>query len=174
MRVTAMLVGAVLALGLPAADAAVPAPKVRVATIEELPTPLPLPYDQKADANAVNAQIDAAFARAKKSGKRVLIDLGGNWCPWCRILAGVMALPEVKPFVAAHYEVVNVYVSSAKGHYNDNNRQVLQRFKTKVGGVPWLIVADADGRVLRSSYEVTDDDHQTPQAMVNWLALWAK
>ena len=51
---------------------------------------------------------------------------------------------------------------------------MLKRFGVaKVEGVPWLIVVDGDGKVLHSSYEVTDDNHETPQAMVDWLASWA-
>src|SRR3954463_8754670 len=81
------------------------APKLHITQSKELPTPLPFPYDEKANATA---DVDAAFARARASGKRVLIDLGGNWCPDCRILSGVMELPEVKPFVAQHFETVAV------------------------------------------------------------------
>ena len=153
--------------GLNLAYAAVPAPHLAIATSKQLPTPLPYPYDEAADANAA---VDAAFARAKTSGKRVLVDLGGNWCPDCRILAGVMGLSEMKPFLSAHYEVVSVDV----GRF-DRNLQIPQRFGvTKLSGVPSLIVAEPDGKVLVSSYEVTDEHHTTPQSMASWLAGWAK
>jgi thiol-disulfide isomerase/thioredoxin len=147
------------------------APSVSVQTLEQLPTPLPKPYDEGQQAMAA---VDAAFVRAKAEDKRVIVDLGGNWCPWCRMLAGVMALPEVKPFVDANFEVVSVDVSSAKGQ-TDRNLDVVRRFgMDKVKGFPWLVVAEPDGRVLASSYEVTDEHHQTPQAMVDWLAKFAK
>lgn len=29
------------------------------------------------------AQIDEALAKAKKNGKFVICQVGGNWCPWC-------------------------------------------------------------------------------------------
>jgi thiol-disulfide isomerase/thioredoxin len=146
---------------------------VSIDKLEQLPTPLPKPYDDTAAPAAVDARIDAAFQRAAATHKRVIVDLGGNWCGWCRALAGVMDLPEVKPFVDANFEVVPVTVSSAHGK-TDLNLQVLKRFNlTAVKGVPWLIVADPNGKVLSSGYEVTDDHHQTPQAMVNWLAEWA-
>jgi thiol-disulfide isomerase/thioredoxin len=143
------------------------APKLHITQSKELPTPLPLPYDEKANASA---DVDAAFARARVSGKRVLIDLGGNWCPDCRILSGVMDLPEVKPFMAQHFETVAVDV----GRF-DRNLHIPERFKVgKVGGVPWLIIAEPDGTVIHSSYEVTDNGFsEKPQAMVNWLAKWA-
>ena len=150
-----------------AAPQPVSVPKLRISDSKQLPTPLPYPYDEKANAMS---QVDAAFARARASGKRVLIDFGGNWCPDCRILSGVMELPEVKPFVAAHFEVVAVDV----GRF-DRNMDVPQRFKAKVTGVPWLVIARPDGTVLHSSYEVTDNGNASkPQAMVNWLGKWAR
>ena len=104
----------------------------------------------------------------------MIVDLGGNWCSWCRGLAAVMALPEVKPFVDRNFEVVMVSINSKSGPV-ERNREVLDRFKLKdVPGVPWLIVAEPDGTVLNSSYEVTDKGNESPQAMVNWLARWAK
>jgi thiol-disulfide isomerase/thioredoxin len=142
-------------------------PRVHIADSKHLSTPLPYPYDEAADANAA---VDAAFARAKANGKRVLIDFGGNWCPDCRILAGVMELSEVKPFLDAHFEIVSVDV----GRFN-KNLQISARFHVaKLAGVPWLVIADSDGAVAVSSYEVTDEHHTTPQAMVDYLARWAK
>lgn len=150
------------------------APDVGGIALEELPTPLPYPYPEGLAEAEVNAALDAAFARAVVSGKRVIVDMGGNWCSWCRALAGVMELPEVAPFMAENFEIVFVNVSSEQG-LTDQNRHVLERFGIdEIGGVPWLVVADADETVLASSYEVTDENHETPQGMVNWIAQWAE
>lgn len=171
----AILAGLLIAATLASqAGAAVPAPRLKITKLEQLKTPLPSPYDASATPAQVNAALDAAFARAKRSNKRVIVDLGGNWCVWCRSLAAVMALPEAEPFIDRHFEVVMVNVSSAKG-MTDKNNHVLKRFGLpKVDGFPWLIVADANGNVLHSSYEVTDKDHETPQAMIDWIAKWAE
>ena len=142
------------------------APKVKIASLKQLPTPLPYPYDENANAAA---QVKAAFARAKQSGKRVLVDFGGNWCPDCRILAGVMDLPGVKPFVAAHYELVSVDV----GRFDRNLDIVKSLGVEKLAGVPWLVVAAPDGATVASSDDITDDHHRTPQSMVDWLARYA-
>lgn len=153
--------------------AAVKAPAVRVRTLETLPTPLPLPYSETATPAQVNAQIDAAFVRAKATNKRVVIDLGGNWCSWCRMLAGVMELPDAKPFMDAHFEVVPVHVSSVKGK-TDRNGQVLKRFGIKEpDGYPFLVIAEPNGKVLVRSSDVTDDNHHTPQTMLDWIAQYA-
>ncbi|CAN5297396.1 hypothetical protein BH11PSE2_BH11PSE2_02530 [soil metagenome] len=171
-----------LAIGLAAASAFASAgawaaekgPRLKISKLDQLPTPLPKPYDKKATPAQVNAAVDAGFARAKASGKRVILDLGGNWCSWCRMLSATMALPEAKPFIDAHFVIVPVPVSSAKGK-TDRNLQVLKRFGAeKADGFPWLIVAEPTGKVLHSSYEVTDDKHQTPQLMIDWLSRWAK
>lgn len=149
-------------------------PKVQISKLKELPTPLPLPYDESATPAQVTAAIDAAFERARVGDKRVIVDLGGNWCSWCRNLAAVMALPEVKPFIDANFEVVHVDVGIKTGQM-DRRPEVLRRFGLKsIDGTPWLIVAEADGTVLHSSYEITDDNHQTPPLMVEWLAKWAR
>jgi thiol-disulfide isomerase/thioredoxin len=149
-------------------------PHVSIVKLADLPTPLPQPYDAAASPDEMNSRLDTAFVRASAGGKRVIVDFGGNWCGWCRALAGVMALPEVKPFVDANFEVVPVDVSTVEGKM-DRNAEVLQRFGVaKVEGVPWIVVADPDGKVIASSDAVTDDAHHTPQQMVDWLAQWAK
>jgi thiol:disulfide interchange protein len=170
-RIVLSLLAAAMVAG-PAFAADGQGPRLKVSKLEQLPTPLPKPYADQTPAQ-VNAAIDAAFAKAKATNKNVIVDLGGNWCSWCRVLAGTMALPEAKPFVDQNFEVVTVSVSSAKGQI-DQNAQVLRRFKVKkVDGVPWLIVADPTGKVLASSSEVTDDKHETPQAMIDWIAAYA-
>ena len=41
-----------------------------------------------------------------------MIDLGGNWCADCRIMSGLMELPEMHSFLAAHYEIATVDVGA--------------------------------------------------------------
>ena len=172
MRIALALV-AVLAVASPALAADGVGPKLKVTRLDQLPTPLPKPYNDKLTAKQVDAMVDAAFARARKNGKNVIIDLGGNWCVWCRELAAAMDLPEAKPFIAANFEVVSVNTSSTNGKLDDRNVQILKRFDVKkIDGVPWLIVADADGKVLASSSDVTDKQHETPQLMINWIAAY--
>jgi thiol:disulfide interchange protein len=149
-------------------------PPVGVPTLADLPQPLPTPYDESATSEAVDARIDAALASAKADDKRVLIDLGGNWCSWCRMLDAVMSLGTVKPWLDANYEVVPVDVASADFKI-DRNLKVLARFGVaRVDGLPWVLIVDPDGHVLASSDAITDDAHHTPQAMVDWLATWAR
>jgi thiol:disulfide interchange protein len=156
-------------LATPVAAFAAKAPKVGIGGTADLRTPLPYPYDEKADADA---QIAAAAARARAGHKLLLIDFGGNWCGDCRILAGVMRLPEVQPFIDQHYEVVTVDVGRL-----DRNTQVLARYGVSdIEGVPALLIIDEQGKVLnrRELLDVTDKRHTRPQQMVDWLAKWTR
>ena len=87
------------------AVAAAPAPRLTLQSYARLRTPLPYPYDEKADAAR---QVDAARARARRSGKRLLLDFGGNWCPDCRILAATIEQTELRRFIDRHFEFVMV------------------------------------------------------------------
>jgi thiol-disulfide isomerase/thioredoxin len=147
----------------------VAAPRVSITSLEALPTPLPYPYDEKADAAA---RVAEALANAKKSGKRVLVAFGGNWCPDCRVLGGVLNLPEVKAYVAKHYEVVTVDV----GRLNRNLALAKRLGIRQLTGVPTVVIAEANGTPLNvtNSADLTSARSMSPQGIANWLARWTK
>lgn len=161
---------AAIALFAAAADARVTAPHIRTASFDQLAKPLPLPYDEGADADA---QVAAARARAIRAHKRLLIDLGGNWCLDCRLLAGVMDLPELRAFVARHFEIVTVDV----GRF-DRNLQIPARYGItgRLTGVPAVLIVDPrTDRLIDAGHEAALSDARslTPQALADWLARWA-
>jgi hypothetical protein len=164
------LAPALVLLALAATPAATaPAPHASIAGLAALPTPLPYPYDEHANADV---QVAAAKAKAAAEHKLLLIDLGGNWCPDCHILAGVIALPEVKAFVDAHYVVVSVDV----GRF-DKNMQIPARYGLAghMGGVPNLLIVDpVSGRLIDQGHTSALEDARdmTPQALADWLAKW--
>jgi len=154
-----------------AAPAAVPAPHVRAQSFEQLAQPLPLPYDEAANATAA---VKAARARARSAHKLLLIDLGGNWCPDCRVLAGVIALPEINGFVRRHYELVTVDV----GRF-DRNLAIPAHYgiTRRLEGVPSLLVIDPrNDRLLNagSIAALANARSMTPQGLADYLAKWAR
>jgi thiol-disulfide isomerase/thioredoxin len=165
----AALLIAAFAASAPALAAA--PPSVGIASFAQLRTPLPYPYDEHADANA---DVAAARKAALKAHKLLLIDLGGNWCGDCRVLAGTLLLPGVKAFVDKHYELVTVDV----GHF-ERNPQIAARygFKTRLKGVPTLLVVDPKTDRLLNPNEVfalSSAGDMKPQALADWLARWPK
>ncbi len=159
------------ALGLAGQAWGRPAPRVSIELLKQLPIAERAPYDEKASADAA---VDAVLARAKKSGKLAFIDLGGNWCGDCIVLANLMRLPEVKSFVDAHYEVAFVDV----GRF-DKNLQIPLRFGVieNLRGVPAVLIVDPKtGKLLDSGRiaALADARSMTPQSIADWLAVWAK
>jgi thiol:disulfide interchange protein len=91
------------------------------------------------------ADVDAAIAEAKRTGKRVLIDVGGEWCIWCK---------RLDQFFQDHNDVANFltrkYVTVKVNYSRENkNEAVLSRYP-KVAGYPHLFVLDATGALLHS------------------------
>ena len=144
-------------------------PKLSISNLSELTVP-DRPYDEHANADTAVAN---AFVRAKAAHKRVLIDLGGNWCADCRILAGLMQLPEMRRFLDERYVVVLVDV----GRFN-RNLQIPARFgiTKRLEGVPSVLIANPDGTLVNRDHFFALDDarHMGPQAIADWLAQWAE
>jgi hypothetical protein len=157
-----------------AAGAATAPAKVSIASFAQLRTPLPYPYDETLSAKATNAAVAKARARAAKAHKLLLIDLGGNWCGDCRILTGTLELPEMKAWVARHYELVSVDV----GRF-DKNLQVPGAYGIhyRLEGVPALLVVDPKtNKLLDKGHEsaLQDARSMTPQALADWLAQFPR
>ncbi|MFA6116378.1 MAG: thioredoxin family protein [Sphingomonas sp.] len=162
---------ALLSLALAAPVGAASPPRVSIASFEQLAKPLPLPYDGQANAQAVVA---AAKARARARHKLLLIDLGGNWCLDCRLLAGTMDLPQLRKFIAANYEVAIVDV----GRF-DKNLDIPAHYgiKDRLEGVPSVLIVDPrTDRLINQgrTAALADARSMTPQALADWLAGWAK
>ena len=149
---------------------AAPAPQLAEASFAALAQPLPTPYDEAAQATR---DVNAAMARAKAHHRLLLVDMGGNWCGDCRVLAGTMALPDLAPWVAAHYEVVMVDV----GRFT-RNMDVAKRFGARAPkGVPALLIVEPhSGKLLNAGHTeaLADARSMSPQALADWLAHWAK
>jgi len=162
------LIAVALLVAAPALAAA-PTPKPSIASLQQLPVLTMQPYNEAANADA---DVAAAFARAQKSHKRVLIDLGGNWCGDCIILANFVKLPEMRRFMAAHYEEVSVDV----GRFN-RNLQIPARFgfTKRLEGVPALLIATPDGKLVNGAdiFATADARSMTPQTIADYLAKYA-
>lgn len=91
------------------------------------------------------AQIDSALAVARQSGKFVVAQVGGNWCPWClRFAQFVQTDTTVAKTVADHF----VYI-----HVNYPRNGAAQPLMERLGrparfGFPVMVVLDDEGHVL--------------------------
>ena len=118
------------------------------------------------------ANISKALAQARKSGKRVLLDFGGDWCYDCHVLEyNFDADPGIKAVLNANYVVAHVDV----GDYN-KNLDVAKKYKMNLSkGVPALAVLDVSGKLLYSDPGGFFEHARgmTKQAVVDFLNQWA-
>lgn len=103
---------------------------------------LPEKFDPARDAAA---DVQQAVALAQAQRKRVLVDVGGEWCVWCHIFDRfVVARPAVQMAMQDHYVLLKV------NHSPQNRNEALLSQWPKAKGYPHFYVLDATGKVLAS------------------------
>ena len=103
---------------------------------------LPLKFDPKRDAAQ---DLAVALQLATAQGKRVLVDVGGEWCSWCHIMDRFFASnDQARALRDANYVWLKVNWSK------ENKNEALLSKWPKIDGYPHLFVLDADGRLLHS------------------------
>ncbi len=130
--------------------------------------PIQAPYDTKADAHE---EVDAAFSAARLTGRAVMLDFGGNWCPDCRMLAGVLAVPVVHSWVDKHFVTVMIDIGR-----RDKNVDIAKKCGVSLEGGPAVGVLTADGKLLNPGKveALANARSWSQQAVVDLLASWQK
>lgn len=121
-------------------------------------------------------QIKQAIELAKKNNKHVLIQVGGNWCPWCiRFHKLLKEVPKIDSLVQSFY----IYVPLNYSRENKNEESLKQLEFPQRFGFPVLVILDQNGRRIHTqnsallekgqSYDTTKVfqflQHWTPQAI---------
>lgn len=124
-------------------------------------------FDPKRNAEA---DIQAASAEAQRTGKRVLIDVGGDWCAYCHQMDDFYREhPDVLQLRDANFITVAVY-------YGDDNKntQALSRY-SKVLGIPHFFILEKDGTLLYSQHvlDLREGGKYDAEKMKNFLLAWA-
>ena len=93
------------------------------------------------------ADLETAKVEARRGGKRIVLDVGGEWCSWCHLLDAFMeGDSEIRRFRDANYVWMKVNYSE-----DNENAAFLSRFPA-ITGYPHLFVLDADGQLLHSQF----------------------
>ncbi len=133
---------------------------------ENLPTYSKI-YDERRDPFA---DANAALALAKASNRQVLIEIGGNWCSWCKKMASFLAQnPEVSQALHQQYVLLKVNVSDS----NENSE--FMKALPPVLGYPHMYVSTAGGKMILSkdTAELLDNDDYSTVKWLNFLDEWS-
>ena len=86
-----------------------------------------------------------AIKLATETQRRILIEVGGNWCKWCHILDTFLDKnPDIKQRLHNTFVMLKINVSDA----NDNN-QFLSAFPKPLG-YPHMYITELNGSILHS------------------------
>ena len=115
--------------------------------------------------------MEAALAKAKADGKRVLLDFGADWCPDCHVLDSYFEDPRAKGILDASYHVVRIDVG-----FFDKNLETATKYGNVIGvGIPSVVILDGDGKKLvdTADGELADSRRYTADDIVEFLDSWA-
>jgi thiol:disulfide interchange protein len=105
-------------------------------------SPLPTRFDPARDPAR---DLDTALQMARATRRRVLAEVGGEWCTWCHIMDRFFAgNPDLAKIRDTNFIVLRINFSK-----ENRNQAFLARWP-KVAGYPHLFVLDASGRLLHS------------------------
>ena len=127
-------------------------------------------YNEKIDGMA---QIQAATMLAKQSGRYVLCQVGGNWCPWCIRFAQFATTDSV---VAPLIEKEFVYVHINYSKENKNVEAMRYLGNPARFGFPVFVILDDDGHPIHiQESESLEQGKGYDRAKVQkFLSLWTK
>jgi thioredoxin-related protein len=114
--------------------------------------------------------LEAAKVIARKDNKRILLDVGGEWCGWCKLLDQYFIdKKEIGAYLKQNYVVVKVNMSP-----ENDNQPFLSRYP-KIDGYPHFFVLDKEGKLLHSQNTglLEEGKGYSDSKMMEFLQKWA-
>lgn len=127
-------------------------------------------YNHKLDASK---QVEEAVMQAKEEGKHVLIQVGGNWCPWCiKLHHYIDTTPQLDSLVKANYVLIRVNYSKE----NKNMEMMEQLGFPQRFGFPVLVVLDENGNRIHTQNTgiLEKDDFYSERKIADFLKAWSR
>ena len=123
-------------------------------------------YDVKQDAFKDGA---AAVKLASETNRRILIELGGNWCTWCNKMDEFFDQnPDVKLKLHETFVMLKINVSD-----ENDNAEFLKAFPKPLG-YPHMYVSEKNGSVLWSqdTAEFLKDGKYNRDSFLSFFDRW--
>lgn len=127
-------------------------------------------YDEHADAMH---QIDSAIVLAQRSGRQVLCQVGGNWCPWCLRFAH-FADTNASIHKIIHDNYVYIHINYSK---ENKNPEVMRRLHNPARfGFPVFVILDKEGNPIhiQNSAYLEEGKGYSPKKVEEFLLNWTE
>lgn len=126
-------------------------------------------YNPEADAKK---DIENAVVQAKANDKHILIQIGGNWCGWCKLFHDLTTTDEeLKAYIAENFEVVHLNYSK-----ENQNLDVLETLEfPQRFGFPVFVVLDGNGKRIhtQSSGYLEEGKGHSKKLVMEFLQSWS-
>jgi thiol:disulfide interchange protein len=136
-------------------------PKLRNSTLVDVYDPARNPAED----------LKQAIIFAEHENKRILLELGGDWCIWCKYLDEFYeSHSDILQFRIDNYVLVKVNVSP-----ENMNEGFLSQYPV-AAGYPHIYILDSDGTFLYSQDTVELEngaDSYVPETFMAFLQKWA-
>lgn len=113
--------------------------------------------------------LKSAVGVTTESNKRIILDVGGEWCIWChRIDAFMHNTEEIKTLLEENYVVVKINFSK-----ENKNEKFLSQYPA-IEGYPHFFILDNDGKLLHSQNtgELEKDKDYDKEKFLEFLNRW--
>jgi thioredoxin-related protein len=123
-------------------------------------------YDPRRDAAK---DIDTAIVEAQRTGKHILLVVGGEWCSWCHTLDNYFeSHPQLLELRDRNYITVKVNWSP-----ENMNEKALSRYPA-INTYPYFFVLDKDGKLLQAQRTglIEEGSSYNMQKMTSFLTKW--
>ena len=113
--------------------------------------------------------LKAAVDLAQSTNKRIILDVGGEWCIWChRIDAFIENNKDIKSLMDENFVVLKINYSK-----ENKNEKFLSQYP-QVAGYPHFFVLDKDGKLLYSQNtgELEKDKDYDRDKFITFLNKW--
>lgn len=107
-----------------------------------------------------NSLYEKALSVAEQTNRRVFLHTGAPWCGWCRKLEEFLGQPQVH--VAFSQDFVDLKIDVERMIHGQELSERLR--KGRGGGIPWIVILDADGAELISSTNEEGENIGSPAA----------
>lgn len=116
------------------------------------------------------ADLKVAVEYAKSTNKRIILDVGGEWCIWChRIDAFMENNKEIKSLIEKYFVVLKINYSK-----ENKNEEFLSKYP-EVQGYPHFFVLDKNSKLLHSQNtgELEKDKDYDADKFIAFLTKWS-
>lgn len=127
-------------------------------------------YNPQANASE---DIEEAVAKAQAENKHVLIQVGGNWCPWCiKLHRYIHEHQQLDSIINADYVFIKVNYSK-----ENKNPKVMQRLEfPQRFGFPVMVVLDGQGNRIHTQETASLEQNSSygEEKVKRFLLSWNK